>query len=234
MRKFLAATLLLAGTVLTSCAVDPVGTSSLTGADAAGSAVRIETATGLGSGVYIGNGLILTAAHVVADATHCQRRSFDSFTAKVCDPSFPAYVTLRSDVGDIQQGEVLWLNKQYDIAAVRPANPRRFSASALACRPVEMGEQITAEGNPFGLQFITMHGYAAGAVTEYAPNWKSAFITDISMASGMSGGGVYDAYGDVIGIGVGVVDPHGGPQGSTSGFAFVVPSSEICRLLGRA
>jgi S1-C subfamily serine protease len=55
------------------------------------------------------------------------------------------------------------------------------------------------------------------------------------MASGMSGGPAYDQYGDVIGINVGVIDPHGEKdKASASGFAFVVPGSAVCGLLGRA
>lgn len=189
------------------------------------SAVRIETPMGLGSGVYIGNGIVLTAAHVVADAP-----------AAMVDGklSGPPVVTLRSDAGDVQQGEVLWVNTQYDIAAVRPTNSKRFSAAHLSCRTPDKGETLAAEGNPFGVAFITMHGYVASEPREFAPTWKSAFVTDISMASGMSGGPAYDQYGDVIGINVGVIDPHGGAQGATSGFAFVVPGSAVCALLGRA
>jgi serine protease Do len=208
--------------LLAGCAAntDPIMTNAVTKS----SAVRIETPMGLGSGVYIGNGIVLTAAHVVADAP-----------AAMVDGKLagPAVVTLRSEAGDVQQGEVLWVNTQYDIAAVRPANARRFKAAKLACRNVAVGETLTAEGNPFGLKFVTMHGYVAAEPTEYAPKWKSAFITDISMASGMSGGPSYDKSGEVIGINVGVVDPHGGSTGATSGFAFVVPSSVVCSLLGR-
>lgn len=209
MRALLAATLLLAG-----CASM---TSWETGVESqapkASAAVRIELATGLGSGVYIGNGVIVTAAHVVGDV---------------------ATVTLRSDAGDVQRGEVLWTNKQYDIAAIKPANARRFNAATLACRDALVGEPLVSEGNPFGLQFISMRGYVASKTSEYAPQWKAAFVTDISMASGMSGGPAFDAYGEVIGINVGVVDPHGSASGATSGFAFVVPSSVVCGLLGRA
>jgi S1-C subfamily serine protease len=193
-------------------------------ASVASSAVRIETPMGLGSGVYIGNGIVLTAAHVVADAPSALVNG---------SLSGPPLVTLRSSDGDVQQGEVLWINREYDIAAVRPSNARRFGAANLACRAPKVGEPLTAEGNPFGLSFITMHGFVAAAPTEYAPKWKSAFITDISMASGMSGGPSYDKSGEVIGINVGVVDPHGGAQGATSGFAFVVPGSAVCGLLGR-
>lgn len=191
----------------------------------ASSAVRIETPMGLGSGVYIGNGVVLTAAHVVADAP-----------AAMVDGRLagPPVVVLRSDAGDVQKGEVLWVNRQYDIAAVRPANSKRFSAAHLSCRTPDKGEALAAEGNPFGLSFITMHGYVAGDARQLGDKWKSAFVTDISMASGMSGGPAYDQYGDVIGINVGVIDPHGGEDGATSGFAFVVPGSAICSLLGRA
>lgn len=191
----------------------------------AGSAIRIETPIGLGSGVYIGNDVVITAAHVVGNAP-----------ADIVDgkPTGLPVVTLRSDIGDAQRGEVLWVNKQYDIAAVRPADSRKFTEAALLCRAPVVGEPLTAAGNPFGLQFITVHGYVAAKPSEYAPKWKTAFVTDISMASGMSGGPAYDASGGVIGINVGVVDPHGGAEGAASGFAFVVPSSAVCSLLGRA
>lgn len=226
MRALTVAASLFAATTLAACAMNGVVTSSVeTQTAPAGSSVRIETAKELGSGVYIGNGLILTAAHVVSDAP----AQFENGIVVG-----PPTVQLRSDDGDIQKGEVLWINKEYDIAAIRPANPRRFTGATLACRPVKKGEAIRAEGNPFGLKFVTMRGYAASEPSQYSPSWKSAFVTDISMASGMSGGPAYDTYGEVIGINVGVVDPHGNANGATSGFAFIVPSRDVCGLLGRA
>ncbi|MCG7507047.1 S1 family peptidase [Mesorhizobium retamae] len=208
-RSFAAA--LFAASMLAGCAsTDPIETG---GVPSASSVVRIETDTGLGSGVYIGGGVVITAAHVVATSS--------------------GTIKLRSDDGDVQQGEVLWINQQYDIAAVRPANSKRFAAASLSCRTPSVGEEITAKGNPFGLKFITMRGYVASKPSEYSPSWKSAFIVDVSMASGMSGGPAYDQYGKVVGINVGVVDPHGNERGSTSGFAFVVPSNAVCGLLGR-
>jgi len=62
----------------------------------AASVVMVSDANGHGSGVYIGNGLVLTAAHVVGDSKT---------------------VTLHSD-RDLP-GEVLWSNKKYDLALVR-------------------------------------------------------------------------------------------------------------------
>ncbi|MBZ9943418.1 trypsin-like peptidase domain-containing protein [Mesorhizobium sp. BR1-1-13] len=222
MRRRIAAALLLAGSMLSACAVDGVVTSGIqSSATVAGSSVRIELATSLGSGVYIGNGVIITAAHVVVDA------------ARPADGGLPT-VRLISDQGDVQEGEVLWLNKDYDIAAVRPKNARRFTSAPLACRDVVVGEQLVAEGNPAGVQFISMHGYVSGSPRPFLPNWKSGFVTDMTVISGMSGGGIYDAGGDVIGITVGAFDPHG-QQGQTAqgGMGFAVPSSVVCSLLGR-
>jgi len=207
MRAILAASVALA---LAGCAGAnrPIDTGST-----AGSGVRIETTVagggGIGSGVYIGNGVIITNAHVVDGA----------LTIKI-----------KSDVGDVQDAEVLWVNAAYDIAAVRPDNPRRFAAARLSCREPAVDELITANGNPAGVEFITMRGYVSGKVREMAPKWKAAFITDMTTIGGMSGGPVYAADGDVIGITAGVM-AYGGPSG---GMGFAVPASAVCGLLGRA
>jgi S1-C subfamily serine protease len=232
MRRTLAATLLLAGSALSACAVDGAVTSGIqSNAKPAGSAVRIELATGLGSGVYIGNGVIITAAHVVESAAR-------SVTGQAPDGSNlygAPTVKLVSDLGDKQDGEVLWINKDYDIAAVRATNARRFTAANLACRDVAADEPIVAEGNPVGMEFLRFKGMVSGKAQPFLPNWKSAYVIDVTITSGMSGGPSYDANGEVIGINVGVADVHG-EQGkaASGGMGFTVPSSVVCGLLGRA
>jgi S1-C subfamily serine protease len=164
---------------------------------------------GVGSGVYIGNGIIITAAHNLTDAV-----------------SFK----IRSDAGDIQSGEVLWVNTDYDIAAVRPANAGRFKAAQLSCREPLLGEEISAVGNPVGIEFVTMRGYVSGGERAAAPQWKSVFITDLTTIGGMSGGATYSRAGELIGITVGTL----GFNAPAGGLGFAVPGSTVCRLLGRA
>ncbi|TPJ86973.1 MULTISPECIES: serine protease [unclassified Mesorhizobium] len=223
---------ILAATLLAASALCVVGcaTGIQSSAPVAGSSVRIELPTSLGSGVYIGNGVIITAAHVVDGAPQSRVEVQPGVTI-----SGPQTVRLISDQGDVQTGEVLWLNKEYDIAAIRPANARRFAAAGLACREPDLGEALVAEGNPAGVKFIQMHGYVSGDTRPFLPNWKSGFVTDMTVISGMSGGGVYDQFGAVIGITVGAFDPHG-QQGQTAqgGMGFAVPSKVVCELLGRA
>ncbi len=211
----LALTLIVVGLVCQTIALHPDASGFLHPPETiAGSSVRIETSTGLGSGVYIGGGVIITAAHVVDD-----------------NPT----VKLVSDAGDVQDGTVLWVNKTYDIAAIRPDNSKRFLAANLACRDPIVGETIMAEGNPMGLKFLSFKGSISGAAREFLPKWKSAYVIDVTIASGMSGGPSYDEFGEVIGINVGVADPHGSAgQAAAGGMGFTVPSMAVCQLLGRA
>ncbi len=223
---------ILAATLFAASALTVVGcaTGIQSAAPVAGSSVRIELPAGLGSGVYIGNGVVITAAHVVSDAPRAAIGTGQDGKQVFGPPS----VRLISDLGDVQDGEVLWVNKTYDIAAVRPANAKRFTVASLACRDALVGEELSAEGNPLGMQFITMHGYVSGAVREMQPNWKAAFITDMTTISGMSGGPVYDDNGQVVGITVGTADPNAKPGGAAvAAWGFVVPSSAVCGLLGR-
>ncbi len=123
--------LAIAGALLGACYNGNVDSSS--SAPQAGPSVRIETSGGVGSGVYIGNDVIITAAHVVQPET--------------------AAVKIKSDAGDVQNGDVLWSNTEYDIAAIRPQNAKRFRSANLECRNVVIGETITASGNPVGFEW---------------------------------------------------------------------------------
>lgn len=184
-------------------------TSSLPpGVEMGGPTVRFEVGDGIGSGVYIGNGTIITAAHVVGNNKK---------------------VTIRSDVGDAQQAEVLWVNPGYDIAAVRPEKPERLRPAFLNCRIPRVGEQIRAEGNPMGLAFISMSGYVAGKEQEIA-NWRSVVVMDLTTLPGMSGGPVFSEFGDVVAITVATQTAAGG---APVAMGLAVPGSAVCSLLGR-
>jgi S1-C subfamily serine protease len=173
--------------------------------------VKVLVENGLGSGVSIGNGFIVTAAHVVGDATGVKIKERD---------------------GKETTADVLWASKTYDIALLR--SDAYIPAATLSCRTAHVGDTITAVGNPLGLEFISTFGKIAGEPREMLPAWKSAFVTDITVIMGNSGGPVFDENGDLVGIAVGVLGvPGANDSKSYIGLSMVVPSSVVCALLGR-
>lgn len=179
------------------------------GPELPGSTVKLIAKQGHGSAVHIGNGYYITAMHVVGDETS---------------------VKVKTDDGLLSDATVLWGNKAHDIALVR--GPDDVQASELECRTAPQGETIHSRGNPMNLEFINSGGRIAGVEGTIGP-WASALPVDMTIVMGMSGGPVFDADGDVIGIMVGVLVAPMGFGGSLTGLGTIVPSSAVCTLLGR-
>ncbi len=184
------------------------------------SAIKIIVADGLGSGVHIGSGNILTAAHVVGDAKTVKIKTFAGIE------------------GD---ADVLWTNKEFDIALIHTGG-NVSGSSELDCREPRFGEQLQAIGNPLGIEFVASFGRVAGKARATGP-WKSVIVTDMTTVMGQSGGGVFANDGRIVGINVGVTlaplksgkDAAGADTytPTMTGFGFVVPASVVCDLLAR-
>lgn len=170
----------------------------------AGSTVKVLVSNGHGSGVNIGGGLILTAAHVVKDATE---------------------FSIKDDRGGKSKAKVLWANDEYDVALLRSQIITR--TSELSCKPLRMGEALRAVGNPLDLEFTETHGRVAGT----GPEGKVA--VDITLAPGMSGGPVFDNQNRVRGINDAIMVMPMGFSGSVIGISYIVPSSTVCLLMGK-
>lgn len=172
--------------------------------------VKIQISNGHGSGVHIGDGFILTAAHVVGDEKEAQ---------------------VKAKGGAFNKADVLWVNKAHDIALLRTSSAG-LGAAHLSCRAVKIGDPIVAYGNPLQIEFVAAYGKIAGEPRKTGP-WNAVYVTDITTVMGQSGGPVYTDGGDLIGITVGVMAAPIGFSGSLVGFGFVVPSTAVCELLGR-
>lgn len=173
--------------------------------------VKVLVADGHGSAVHIGHGLYLTAAHVVAEAT-------DTLIVQREDRS-------------TKPATVLWSSSVYDLALIRIADPDWTATLPINCEMAPAGLHITAYGNPKELSFLRAEGYVAGGEMS-ADRWASALPIDMTVLPGMSGGGVLDDSGRLVGIAVGVLG-GGGPFPSFTGFGLMVPTSAVCQVLGR-
>ena len=150
--------------------------------------VQIETDTGLGSGfVYDGDGLILTAAHVVEGA-----RS----------------VTVRFANGTRTTGTVVGTDSSTDVGVVRVTGVDDLAVATLALGvDLQVGQTAVAIGSPFGLDQTVTAGIvsAVGRSTETAGSDGvtraiPAIQTDAPINSGNSGGALADRQGRVIGV----------------------------------
>lgn len=171
--------------------------------------VRLEASGGLGSGVHIGNGLVITAAHVVS-----QNKSMKVFgdDNRVLD----------------EAGEVLWSNAKYDVALIRLHKPALKSAP-LMCAPNFTSQAVWAYGNPMGVKAVYTRGEVVGPARKWEI-WASVVPVSGPIIYGQSGGGVLDADGGVVGIAVGLLMT---PAGIAS-FGWIVPARVVCDLMGRA
>lgn len=179
----------------------------------AGSVLRVTVGQGRASGVHIGNGYVLTAAHVVAASVKASKDK-------------PVPVTTRDDQGNEADAEVLWSSEKYDLALVKIAAAPE--AAEMVCRQLVIGEPVMAYGNPSTLRFARSWGRVS--TTEQAiGRWPRAVAIDAAVMPGSSGGPLFDEAGFLIGIVVGAANPAAG----YAGFSFIVPALAICELLAR-
>jgi S1-C subfamily serine protease len=161
-----------------------------------------------GTGVHIGGGLIVTAAHVVRDV-------------KILNVGL-------SDGGKMP-AVVLFTDATRDIAFIAVKKFDGMEAASLACRMASVGEEVSAIGHPGGTVDIQTWGRVAGKPREAGP-WRTALPLDLRISPGNSGGPLFDAKGEVVGIVVGIqtvpLDPFG--EHTTTSVAFAVPATVAC------
>ena len=170
--------------------------------------LKVADPLGHGSGVHIGNGYVLTAAHVVGK----------NKTMTVTDSE-------RREMA----GEVLWANTEYDVALIRLPDASYVATAPLSCAANFPHQRVTVYGNPQDLDFVFTSGDVNGPARKWAI-WRELVPVDISIIPGQSGGAAIDDNGNVVGIAVGVMIWQYGLTGQ----GFIVPGSVVCQLMGRA
>jgi S1-C subfamily serine protease len=156
--------------------------------------VNGKPTSGLGSGVVVDQaGDILTALHVVADATEIELTFADGTQSS-------ATVATREPANDI--------------AVVRADQPPANLVPATLGNPgaVRQGSEAYAVGNPFGLSGSMSAGVISGLDRSFKmPDsdivLHGLFQIDAAVNPGNSGGPLLDREGDVIGIVTALVNP---------------------------
>ena len=169
---------------------------------------------GTGSGFMIDTqGRILTNNHVVADADKLEVTTSDGTT-------FPAKLVGR--------------DSRFDLAVIQADIPTdKMRAVKLGdSDQLQVGEQVVAIGNPYGLDGTVTTGVVSGrrqvvGEPEGDGVLVNAIQTDTSINPGNSGGPLLNARGEVVGVTTLGLMPNGGQ----AGLNFAIPVNNAKRIL---
>ncbi len=170
--------------------------------------VRKEAAVrGEGSGFIVrADGVILTNAHVIADA--------DEVIVKLTDR--------REFVA-----KVLGTDSRTDIAVLK-IDARDLPAATLGgSKPLKAGEWIMAIGSPFGFETSVTVGVVSATQRTLTGDGTLPFIqTDVAINPGNSGGPLINMRGEVVGINSQIFSSTGAYQG----LSFAIPMDVAVRI----
>ncbi|MEO8157465.1 MAG: DegQ family serine endoprotease [Betaproteobacteria bacterium] len=159
-----------------------------------------EVQRGVGSGFIISaDGIILTNAHVVADAGEIvvkltDRREFDA--------------------------KVLGIDKRTDIAVIK-IDAKNLPAVRIGhASELKVGEWVAAIGSPFGFENTITSGIVSAKARALPDENYVPFIqTDVAVNPGNSGGPLFNMDGEVVGINSQIFSRTGGFMG----LSFAIP-----------
>ncbi|MEM2923120.1 MAG: trypsin-like peptidase domain-containing protein [Candidatus Nitrosocaldus sp.] len=176
--------------------------------------VQKGSARGIGSGfIYDVQGHIVTNYHVVENASRVSVTFLD---------------------GTEYRARVVGVDPYTDIAVIKVENVSRDKLRPLPLgdsSKLEVGEQVAAIGNPFGLSGSMTSGIVSqlGRMLETANgfNIPDVIQTDAAINPGNSGGPLLNMYGEVIGVNTAIASR----TGEFSGIGFAIPSNTVKRIV---
>jgi serine protease Do len=162
---------------------------------------------GMGSGFIVApDGLILTNAHVVKDATEVVVKLTDrrEFRAKV-----------------------LGTDPKTDVAVLKIEASNLPTVTLGSTETLRVGEWVLAIGAPFGFENTVTAGVVSAKGRSLPDDSAVPFIqTDVAVNPGNSGGPLFNARGEVVGINSQIYSQSGGYQG----VSFAIPIDLATRI----
>ncbi len=155
---------------------------------------------GLGSGFIISpDGVILTNAHVVADAS---------------------VVTVKLTDRREYKAKVVGFDRASDVAVLKIDAKDLPTVRLPAADEVKVGEWVVAIGSPYGFENTVTAGIVSAKSRSLPDGSYVPFIqTDVAVNPGNSGGPLFNMKGEVIGINSQIYSRSGGSQG----MSFAIP-----------
>lgn len=165
-----------------------------------------------GSGVIVdaAEGLLLTNAHVVANAEQ---------------------ITVRLMDGTETDAKIVGVDTETDVAALRIAPEGLAEIPIGVSSALRVGDYVVAIGNPFGLEQTVTLGIvsALGRRGLGIEGYENFIQTDASINPGNSGGALVNLDGELVGINTAILTPS---QGS-AGIGFAIPVDMAMAIAGQ-
>ena len=161
---------------------------------------------GLGSGVVVGDGIVVTNNHVVEEADEI----------KVTASGHKEFVA-----------ELVGTDPKSDLAVLRIKDEKKeLKALALGdSMRLRLGDVVLAIGNPFGVgQTVTMGIVSAKGRSDLGiVDYEDFIQTDAAINPGNSGGALVDMDGNLVGINTAILSRSGG----NVGIGFAIPTNMV-------
>ncbi|MFZ0222317.1 MAG: trypsin-like peptidase domain-containing protein [Candidatus Nitrosopolaris sp.] len=188
------------------------------------SKIPITTATTLGSGfIYDKQGHIVTNGHVVGDSPIVDVTFLNGnrYTAMVMAKDIYSDMAVLQILQNASQPQERQL-----LASLKPLALGNSSN-------IEVGDQVIAIGNPFGLSDTMTTGIVSGIGRSLPTSVGGGFFipniiqTDAPINPGNSGGPLLDTQGKMIGMNTAILSG----TNTFSGIGFAIPSNDITRIV---
>jgi len=176
-----------------------------------GSVVRIRSSTGIGTGLVVGQGRIVTNAHVVGTDSE---------------------VAVETNHGTVFHASILRSEVPHDLALLSAdqADIKWFPAKmVMSSRTPRIGSAVFVIGHPVGLGWTLTEGVVSGTRIAGEVGQFELLQIDAAVSPGNSGGPALDANGQWLGL---VSSKLVGP--GLENISFVIPAKEVRAFLARA
>lgn len=169
--------------------------------------VLLSDNEGLGSGVVIAPGHVLTVAHVVGNN---------------------ATINVTLSTGEKKTGRILWTMADDNDIALVAVDTTSVKPAEMNCARAPMGTPVFSLGHPLGLRNVATWGRVASDTDgSKALQTNGAIFLDLTLLPGNSGGGVWDRDGKVVGL----ADAALNVGKSFTGLTVMVGAPTICAAL---
>jgi serine protease Do len=192
--------------------VPPAPTSAAT----VGATVPTNDASPIVKG-YVGSGFIIDPTGLVVTNYHVVENAFE--------------ITVTLSDGTRLAGKTLSGSRSADLAILKVEAGRPLAVAHWGDSDrVQVGDQVFAAGNPFGIGLSVSAGIVSGLNRDIQNSAYDDLIqTDATINHGNSGGPLFDMQGNVIGVDSAIISPTAG----SAGIGFALPSNSARFVIGR-